>query len=329
MPRKIEISHKTIIFTVGFLILLWFLYFIRGILLLFFASLLIMAILNPMVSKITKRKIPRPLAVFLVYFVIISIFAIAVGGVVPALVEQTTNFAVGLPNYLTNIGVSSFISDEITRQLVSQLGSLPSQVVKLGASVISNIINIISVLIFAFYLLLAREKLGEQLANTFPGNKSKKAVEILDSLEIKLGGWVKGELSLMVLVGVLMFVGLSLLKIPFALPLAILAGVLELVPTLGPIVAAVPVAIIGFGISPLSGVASLALSFLVQQLENYLFVPKVMEKSVGVSPVVTLFALAIGFKLAGIAGALFSVPVFIAIQVVLSSTLSGNSPSSL
>jgi predicted PurR-regulated permease PerM len=133
----------------------------------------------------------------------------------------------------------------------------------------------------------------------------------------------------MVLIGVLMFIGLSLLRIPFALPLAILAGVLELIPTLGPIVAAVPVAIIGFGISPLTGVASLALSFLVQQLENYLFVPKVMEKSVGVSPVITLFALAIGFKLAGIAGALFSVPVFIAIQVVLSFTLSESNSSNL
>jgi predicted PurR-regulated permease PerM len=321
MPRKIEISHRTIVFTVGFLALLWFLYFIRDILSLFFAALLLMAILNPTVKVMTKRKIPRPLAVFAVYFLIIGIFALAVGGIVPALVEQTTNFAVGLPNYLTNIGVSSFVSQEIARELVSQLGNLPSQVVKLGASLISNIINIISVLIFAFYLLLAREKLGEQMANNFPGDRSKKLAGILDNLEKKLGGWVRGELSLMVLVGVLMFIGLSLLKIPFALPLAILAGVLELIPSLGPIVAAIPVAIIGFGISPVIGAASLALSFLVQQLENYLFVPKVMEKSVGVSPVITLLALAIGFKLAGIAGALFSVPVFIVIQVVLNAFL--------
>jgi predicted PurR-regulated permease PerM len=112
------------------------------------------------------------------------------------------------------------------------------------------------------------------------------------------------------------------LGIPFALPLAILAGVMELIPTLGPIVSAIPVAIIGFGISPLMGAASIALSLLVQQLENYLFVPKVMEKSVGVSPIFTLFALAIGFKMAGIAGALFSVPVFISLKVVAENYLS-------
>jgi len=322
MPRKVEISHKTIIFTVGFLALLWFLYFIRDILSLFFASLLLMAILNPSVSKMTKKRIPRPLGVLIVYLVIIGVFGVAVGGVVPALVEQTTNFVTGLPGYLTNIGVSSMVSQEIAKQLLSQLGNVPSQVVKFGASVISNIINIVSVLIFAFYLLLAREKLGEQLANILPGDKSKKAIYILDSLEIKLGGWVRGELSLMLLVGVLMFIGLTILGIPFALPLAILAGVMELIPTLGPIVSAIPVAIIGFGISPLMGAASIALSLLVQQLENYLFVPKVMEKSVGVSPIFTLFALAIGFKIAGIAGALFSVPVFIALKVVAEYYLS-------
>jgi predicted PurR-regulated permease PerM len=202
------------------------------------------------------------------------------------------------------------------------LGGIPSQIVKFGASLISNIISVISVLIFAFYLILAREKLEAQLASIFGEEKARKIESVLSVLEIKLGGWIRGELSLMVLVGVLTFLGLTILQIPYALPLSVLAGMMELIPTLGPIISAVPMAIVGFGISPLTGFASIALSFLIQQLENYLFVPKVMEASIGVSPVFTLLALAVGFKVAGVAGALFSVPVFIVIQVLLKHFLS-------
>jgi predicted PurR-regulated permease PerM len=119
----------------------------------------------------------------------------------------------------------------------------------------------------------------------------------------------------MLLVGLITYVGLRLLGIPYALPLAILAGLLEIIPYFGPIIAAIPAVIIGFSISPLIGIATTALAFLIQQLENYLIVPKIMEKSVGVSPVIILLALMIGFKIAGAMGALISIPVFITLQV--------------
>jgi len=120
----------------------------------------------------------------------------------------------------------------------------------------------------------------------------------------------------MFLVGVFTYIGLLLLGIEFALPLAILAGLLEIVPYVGPILAAVPAAIVGFGISPLMGAATIALAFLIQQLENYFLVPKIMQKSVGVSPLITLLALSIGFRLAGILGVVISVPVVITLQVL-------------
>jgi predicted PurR-regulated permease PerM len=104
--------------------------------------------------------------------------------------------------------------------------------------------------------------------------------------------------------------------IPYALPLAILAGVLEIIPLLGPIISAVPIALIGFGISPVIGFAVIALSFSVQQIENYLLVPKIMEKSVGVSPIITLLALAIGARFAGVVGAIISIPTVIMLQVL-------------
>ena len=96
---------------------------------------------------------------------------------------------------------------------------------------------------------------------------------------------------------------------------------MEIIPFLGPIVSAIPSALIGFGISPVTGLGVIILAFLVQQLENYLLVPKIMEKSIGVSPIITLVALAIGARLAGVVGAIISVPTFITLQVLVKEYL--------
>jgi predicted PurR-regulated permease PerM len=125
----------------------------------------------------------------------------------------------------------------------------------------------------------------------------------------------------MFVVGASSYIGFRLLNVPFALPLSILAGLMEVVPYVGPILAAIPAAIIGFGVSPVLGLATVSLSFLVQQTENYVFVPKIMEKSAGVDPIATLLSLTIGFKLAGVVGLLISVPVFITLKVLFQEYL--------
>ncbi len=322
MTKKIEISHKTIIFTVSFLIFIWFLYYIRDIILIFFISLLIMTILNPTVSRFSRYKIPRAVSVVVVYLLAIGILALAIAGIAPALIEQTTNFANNLPKYLANIGFPSLVSEQVVKEVMAQIGTLPGKILKVGMSIFSNILAVVTVLIIAFYLLLAREKIDEQLANFLGEEKAKEVAKLIDTLEFKLGGWARGQLALMIVVGILNFIGLTLLKIPFALPLALLAGILEIIPNLGPIVAAIPAVIIGFSISPLTGFAVISLAFLIQQTENYFLVPKILEKSVGVSPIITLLALATGFKLAGIVGVLISVPILITFQVLIKKHLS-------
>ena len=315
MPKKIEISHKTIIFTVLFLILLAFLYFIRDIILQFFVALLVMTILNPLVVRLSKFKIPRAVSILVAYILTLGIIGVALAGIIPPLADQTTTFVNNLPEYIENLAVPNIIMEPVINQLFSALGELPAQAAKATISIFSNLINVLLVLIFAFYLLMARSKQDEQLDVFFGKERSKKIAKIVDALETKLGGWARGQLILMLLVGFMTYVGLRLLGIPYALPLAILAGLLEIVPYFGPIIAAIPAVIIGFSISPLIGIATTALAFLIQQLENYLIVPKIMEKSVGVSPIIILLALAIGFKIAGAMGALISVPVFITLQV--------------
>ena len=257
------------------------------------------------------------MSVLLSYFIFLGVFGGMIALIIPALIEQTTSFASSLPLYLSNIGITPVISNEIIKEIITAVGNIPSQFIKFSVSLLSNILTIFTVLAFTFYMLLSRGKLDEQLSSFFGEEQKEKLSRIIYELEKKLGGWARGELILMILVGVLNFIALTVLKVPFALPLAVLSGILEIVPYLGPIIGAVPGVVIGFGISPLTGAGVAVAAFLIQQLENYVFVPKVMEKSVGVSPIITILALSIGGRIAGIVGIIISVPVVITLNVLI------------
>lgn len=312
MPRKVEVSHKTIIFTVLFLISLGFLYYIKDIIIELFVALLLTAILEPLVNFFSKIKIPRGVSVLISYIIFFGIFGGSFALIIPILLEQTSGFVNALPGYLTNFGIPS-------TEVLTKLGSLPSDILKFTFSIFSNVVSVLTVMVFAFYMLLSRGKLELQLDNFFGDERKKQIGKVISTLEDRLGGWARGQLLLMLIIGISTFIGLSILKIPYALPLAILAGVLEIIPYLGPIVAAVPSIIIGFGISPVSGFGVIIMAILIQQLENYVLVPKVMEKSVGVAPIITLIALSVGARLAGITGMIISIPLVITIQVILGS----------
>jgi len=304
MPQKIEISQKTIIFTAFFLAGLWIVYYIRDIILQLYLALLITTVLSPIIGKLSKYKIPKTVSILLAYLTLLTIISFSVAAIVPPLVEQTSSFISNLPLFLKNVGFSVVISDQIVQQLITQLGSLPAQIAKLTLSLFSNVIGVVAVLVFAFYLLSERERLEEQLAHFVGEKKKDELVKVMSALEIRLGSWAIGQITLMFVVGLTSYIGLRLLGIPFALPY------------IGPTLAAIPAVLIGFGISPILGFATAALAFLIQQLENYVFVPQIMRRSTGVNPVITLLALAIGFRLAGIIGILIAVPVYITIQVV-------------
>lgn len=317
MPKKVEISHRTIIFTVIFLLSLWFLYFIKDIIFAIFVSILLMAILTPLVTRFRKWKIPRFIAVLLTYSLVLGIFGLAIAWIIPPLVEQTTNFVNNIPLFISNLGLNNFINSNFLNSFLSQIGSLPTQAVKFGVSVFSNVVSILSVLVLSFYFLLYRSKLNEQLAFIFGEEREKQVGNIIDQIETTLGSWARAELILMFFVGILNYIGFLILGIPFALPLAIIAGILEIVPVLGPNIAAIPAVIIGLTISPLMALAVAALCFLVQQLENYLLVPKVMEKSVGVNPIATLISLTVGYRVMGIVGVILSIPLFLTIKILI------------
>lgn len=320
MSNKIEISHRTIVFTISFLIFLYFLFQIRQVLLIFFVALVLMMALNPTVMRLEKLKIPRVLAIVIVYLLILAVFGIVIAGVIPPLVDQTTILISRFPEYIQGLGIPSINQDLVVSQF-SQLGSLPSNLLKITVGVFSNLFNLVVLAVMTFYLLIEKKNLNRYLLFLFGSDGEKKAEKFINELEKKLGGWVRAEVTLMLIIGLMSYFGLRLLGIDYALPLALLAGLLEVVPNVGPTISAIPAVLAGLVISPLMGLAVTALYFLIQQVENTFIVPQVMSRETGVNPLMGLLSLIIGFKLAGVVGLILAIPVVLVVQVVYSEIL--------
>lgn len=313
MVRKIDISHKTVIFTILILLGLWFLYYIRGSIMMLFVAFLLTTILNPLVNLMAKIKFKRGISVAITFVLVIGILGGLIALIAPVMVQETTNFINALPGYLTNIGIDDSATKNLIGTLVQQIGG----VLNFTFSIFSNVFSVITVLVFTFYLLLSYPMIKEQAVSLLGEERGKRIFDLISSIEERLGKWSRGQLILMLSVAVGNYIGYLLLGIPFALPLAVLTGIFEIVPTLGPIISAVPAVLIGFGISPLVGVGAAVVALIVNQLENYILVPKIMQKSAGVSPLLVLLSVAIGVKLAGVMGALIAVPFVVTLQTII------------
>jgi len=320
MPRKIEISHRTIIFTAVFVIFLWLLYQIRQVLLGLFIATILMSALNPSIRRLEKLRIPRWLAIMMIYLVILIILGLGLWGIVPPLVDQTSALINKIPDLFRKFNFWG-IDEKILSSQLGQLTSVPVNLIKFITNVFSNLVEIFALAVLTFYLLLERKKLDQYLVVLFGEEKEKEIEKTIRVIEGRLGSWVRGELFLMLIVGILDYIGFRIIGLDFALPLAILAFILEIVPTIGPTLSALPAIMIALVISPFHALATAGWCFLVQQLENSIFVPRVMKKIAGVNPLISILSLAIGLKLAGIGGALLAIPTFIVIEVIVREIL--------
>lgn len=313
--QKIEISHRTILFTLLLLAGAWLLFAIKDLILLFFVALIIMAALNPVVSKIEKY-IPRWLSILIVYLLIFASFVFITYGIVPSLISQSRELVNVLPKYFENLKLYGITPQSISTQF-QILENLPSEIAKMVVSIFSNIIILFVVFVVAFYLLLEHKNASRYSFFLF-GEKGKiKALQFIELWESRLGSWIGAQIILMFIVGGLSFLGFSILGLRYAVALALLAGVLEVIPNIGPTISAVFATLAGLTISPFTGLAALVWGLIVQQLENNVIVPKLMKEAVGLNPLATIFFLAVGFRLAGVVGALLAIPVYLTIEVAL------------
>lgn len=309
--KSIALSRKTIVFAVLFLVFLYVLKQISGIAILLFISFLLMTAIDPLVTKFEKWKIPRSISALVCLLTILSLFASGVVALIPPVVDQTESFFLKIPTLLGQLGI------QLDQSLISsQLGSIPKDIFKVISAAFSNALAVFAILVISFYLTVERKQIFRQFTALF-GNKSSEVEDLLQRVEVALGGWIRGELFLCTIIGVAVYIGLVSLSIPYAIPLAIIGGILEAVPNIGPTVSMIPAAIVGFTISPLHGGAVVLLYFLIQQLENNLIVPLVMKKAIDLNPVVTIVSLMIGLKLGGPVGAILAVPLVVVGRVVL------------
>lgn len=320
--KFIVIDVKAILVVFGIIAAIMVAYFLKTLLIAIFIATIIALGLEPGVEYLNRKKISRGAAVAIVYVAfIISLIGISVFAFSP-IVDESKALGRNFGTYLENIsnipeleGYSVNINDEITKR-VSSIGS---QAVQTTISAFSGLLMSVTVLVLTAYLLLDFENVRKNLLSLVPKPNRENAAKILTKIEVKLGMWLRGQIALMVIIGVVTYVGLSILDVNYALPLAVIAALLEIVPIIGPIISVVPALIVGFGDSSFKGIGVLGLYIIIQQLENNFVVPKIMQKAVGMNPLVTMIAILIGGNLLGILGAVIAVPVTLIAQTIIKS----------
>lgn len=319
MPQKIDVSHKTIIFITLFVLALWVTFLIRDLLIILFVAVIFVSALSPLVNLLVRFKVPKVLSIIVTYIIIIAILTGLIISLIPSLIEQSNKLIVASPPLIaqffniTNIDKSVF-SSEVT--------SISKNLFSITVSLFDNLLTIIFLLVITFYLLLDKENLENRIAALFKGREERVRRSIV-KIEDKLGSWLRGQMILSLVIGVLSYIGLSILNVPYALPLALIAGMMEVIPVIGPIISAIPAIFIALTISPLLGVMVAAMYLIIQQLENSLIVPQVMKRAVGLNPLIVILAIAVGSRLLGISGALLAVPIAVVLQIIAAEVIEG------
>jgi len=317
-PQRIEISYKTIFFITIFIAFLLVLWSIRSILMLLLVCFLLMEAINPTVSRLEKLKIPRPLTILLIYAAIITIVSFAIAGIIPIMIEQTTGLVNTLPDLVSNARVFGLPVSLINWSSQFRfIENLPAEIAKTAVSLVSNLFSLFVIFVITFYLLLERKNIHNYSFKIFGAEGRKKTIMILEMLEKRLGSWVNAEIILMTTIGLLSYLAYTLIGLKYTVPLAVIAGLLEAVPNIGPTISAIMAAVVGLTISPITALLAIIAGIVIQQLENNVIVPKIMKETLSLNPLVTILAISIGAKLGGVVGALLAVPVFLTVQVIV------------
>jgi predicted PurR-regulated permease PerM len=330
----------TIWMTALAVVILWAAYLIRDVLLLIYMSGLLAIGFSPIVRLIERQRFlpigsqrfPRWLAILILYLFIIGVL-VGIGFlIVPPLAQQAQQLWGALPemldkaqDFLVDKGVLAerlTMREAMQRAPVSQGGDAVNTVYGAVAGVVGGVFGFLTLLILTFYLLVEAGQLRTSLLQLFPPMRRARVDAISREITVKVSAWLGGQLVLGGIIGATSALGLWLLGVPFFYVLALISGIGELIPVVGPILSAIPAIAVASSIS-LKTMLFVIIFFVVQQqFENHVLVPKVMARQVGVSAVTVILALLIGGKLLGILGAILAVPTAAILQVLFSELTS-------
>lgn len=312
-----------------FVLVLVLLYVVKDILLMLIGAMVIAFAIEPLARALQKYNVPRALSVIVVYSLFLGSVILALTLVLPALTQQiiqlaqqAPQIAVGLEKTLGTIpGIShEAIASQvqlIVRSIGDNLSNVTAQVFTQTRTLFSSVFSLFFVLVIAFYLVIEENALKKLFRHIIPKQHIAYAELIVDRIQIKLGRWVLAQLTLGIIMGIGTGAIFWLLGFKYALALGVIAGVLEVLPVVGPIISGFFGTILALSQSLVFGIIALTVYVVTQQLEGQLLVPNIMRKAVGLNPLVTIIAVLLGSRLAGVPGVVLAVPIATIFSIII------------
>jgi predicted PurR-regulated permease PerM len=328
-PRAlIRYALVGVVLTTG---IVWTLFLIRDTLLLVYVAVLIAIGLSPLVETIERHRVavrlrlPRWAAILALYLLFVAA-VISIGALVlPPLISQATDLAAAAPDLLHRgqqwLIQRGLLARELTvTEAVRQApGATPDAVgTVLGAiwGIVGGLFGVVTILIVAFYMMVDSANIVRTFVRAFPRSERTRVADACSDVSAKVSAWLAGQLFLGLIIGTTAAIGLGLMGVPYFYVLALIAGVGELIPIVGPLLSAIPAIAVAFSVSPALALGVTVFFVLQQQFENHLLVPRIMSRQVGVSPIIVIISLLIGGSLLGIIGAILAVPTAAILHVV-------------
>jgi predicted PurR-regulated permease PerM len=304
---------------------------LRYVLLLLFLGIVVATALTPVVDRLRQLGLGQSLAALIAFALLLVVVVAILAALVPFFASQIAQVAADLPTFYAGFRTTvTSSSSPFIRNLAVQLPADPfnslagdggialgAQFAALLPSIGRSLLFGALVLFLSYYWLCYRALAVQSVALLVPINQRAEATELWNQIESKIGAFVRGLAVLGFVIGALSAVGYVAIGLPYGLTLAIIAGVLEAIPYVGPTLTMVLAGLVGLTVSQTMALQAIGIALLIQFLENTIVVPRVMGKAVGVRPVVTLLALAVFSDLFGLLGALLAVPLAAVFQVLL------------
>lgn len=269
---------------------------------------------------VMNKPLSRGVAVGISYFLFLLVLAFVITFGLPPIWSQAQKL---ISNFGTIIADIPFLEsyDVSLENLTPSITNFSDVALNRTVSLFSNLAGIISTVVLSLYISMDWENIKTRILGLFSGKIKGVLESTVEEIEENIGHWVKGQLFLMLAVGALSFFGILILGIDYPLALGLIAGTLEIIPIIGPLISLVLAAIVGFSASYVKGFMAVGLFILVQQIENNLLVPKIMEKVSGLSPLIVLIAVLVGGRFFGAIGVVLAVPITMSLVVIVKKIL--------
>lgn len=333
-PRRVFLGTLAV---VGTALAFFLAYLFADALLLLFIGIVLATAVRPLIQWLRGRGLSTHSATVSVYALLLLAVAGLMSWFLPVLFDQVTTLGTDLPSTVNELAdklqqSSSTILRRLGESLPGQSSAEipPAETVQTEVAVervaealsygnwaMVTLLSIVAVLMIAFYWSLQEERTLRAMQLALPPNQREGFKDFIATIQLKLGAYVRGQGILCLVVGALNFIAFLFIGLPYATTLGVLAGIMEAVPVFGPVLAAVAPAAIALTTDPSKVIWVLLAALVIQQLENYLLVPRIMQNSVGVNPIVTLLAIAAFGTLLGVPGAILAIPLAALVQLVL------------